>query len=284
MKKDFLTLNDSSGREIRDLIDLASKIKKNPNIYRSILRDKVLAMIFQKPSTRTRLSFELAMLGMGGHAIYLGWDQLQLGRGETVEDTGRVLSHYVDGIMARVFEHRDLESLAASSAVPVINGLSDLYHPAQVLSDLLTIREKKGFLQGISLAYIGDGSNVCNSLLLGTTKVGADISVACPPGFGPRKKIVEMAKRNADESGSQVRVVEEPREAVRGADVVYTDVFVSMGMEDERERKKFPKRSKAKSSWSPKAKRARPLPPPPRAETPRAATPRRKTSRGRLAA
>lgn len=237
MRKDFLTLNDFSQKDIRDILDLASDMKEKPRTYRSVLPDKVLAMVFQKPSTRTRVSFEVAMAGMGGHAIYLGWDQLQLGRGETIEDTGRVLSRYVHGIMARVFDHRDLERLAASSTVPVINGLSDLYHPAQVLSDLLTIREKRGRLEGVSLAYIGDGNNVCNSLLLGTTKVGVDISVASPPGFAPRKNIVEMAKQNADQSGSRITIMEEPRKAALGVDIIYTDVFVSMGMEKERERR-----------------------------------------------
>ncbi|MFQ5870886.1 MAG: ornithine carbamoyltransferase [Candidatus Geothermarchaeales archaeon] len=237
MRKDFLTLNDFSQKDIRDILDLASDMKEKPSTYRSVLPDKVLAMVFQKPSTRTRVSFEVAMAGMGGHAIYLGWDQLQLGRGETIEDTGRVLSRYVHGIMARVFDHRDLERLAASSTVPVINGLSDLYHPAQVLSDLLTIREKRGRLEGVSLAYIGDGNNVCNSLLLGTTKVGVDISVASPPGFAPRKNIVEMAKQNADQSGSRITIMEEPRKAALGVDIIYTDVFVSMGMEKERERR-----------------------------------------------
>lgn len=237
MRKDFLTLNDFSRKDIRDLLDLASDMKEKPSTHRSVLPDKVLAMVFQKPSTRTYVSFEVAMAGMGGHAIYLGWDQLQLGRGETIEDTGRVLSRYVHGIMARVFDHRDLERLAASSTVPVINGLSDLYHPAQVLSDLLTIREKRGRLKGVSLAYIGDGNNVCNSLLLGTTKVGVDISVASPPGFAPRKDIVEMAKQNADESGSRITIMEEPRKAALGVDIIYTDAFVSMGMEKERERR-----------------------------------------------
>jgi len=237
LRKDFLTLNDFSQKDIRDLLDLALDMKEKPSTYRSVLPDKVLAMVFQKSSTRTRVSFEVAMAGMGGHAIYLGWDQLQLGRGETIEDTGRVLSRYVHGIMARVLDHRDLERLAASSTVPVINGLSDLYHPAQVLSDLLTIREKRGRLEGVSLAYIGDGNNVCNSLLLGTTKVGVNITVASPPGFAPRRNIVEMAKRNADQSGSRITIMEEPRKAALGVDIIYTDVFVSMGMEKERERR-----------------------------------------------
>ena len=150
MRKDFLTLNDFSQKDIRSLLDLALDMKEKPSTYRSVLPDKALAMVFQKPSTRTSVSFEVAIAGMGGHAIYLGWDQLQLGRGETIEDTGRVLSRYVHGIMARVFDHRDMERLAASSTVPVINGLSDLYHPAQVLSDLLTIREKRGRLEGVA--------------------------------------------------------------------------------------------------------------------------------------
>ncbi|MFQ5951344.1 MAG: ornithine carbamoyltransferase [Candidatus Geothermarchaeales archaeon] len=235
MKKDFLTLNDLSQKEIQDLLDLAREMKERPSAYRSVLRDRLLAMVFQKPSTRTRVSFEAAITGMGGHAIYLGWDQLQLDRGETIEDTGRVLSRYVHGIMARVFDHKDLERLAASSTAPVVNGLSDVYHPAQILSDLLTIHEKKERLKGISLAYIGDGNNVCNSLLLGTTKLGVNISVASPPGFAPQKDIVQRAKLNADESGSGIKIMEDPRRAALGADVIYTDVFVSMGMEKERE-------------------------------------------------
>jgi ornithine carbamoyltransferase len=235
--KHFLTLKDLTGKEIEGLVALGSDIKARPSDYRTALEERSLAMIFQKPSTRTRISFELAMVQMGGYALYLGWDQLQLGRGEPIEDTGRVLSRYVQCVMARVFRHEDLERLADSSSVPIINGLSDLYHPAQALSDLLTIREKLGNLQSVSIAYVGDGNNVCHSLLLASSQVGANIAVASPATHAPKEWVVEEAKRIAEKTGSRIMVVNEPEKAVSGADVVYTDVFVSMGMEEEREKR-----------------------------------------------
>jgi len=188
-------------------------------------------MIFQKPSTRTRVSFEVAMSDLGGRALYLRWDDLQLGRGETVADTARVLSRYVDGIMARVFSHKDLEELAKYADIPVINGLSDLTHPCQILADLLTILEKKAVLKGLKLAFVGDGNNVCNSLLIGCTKMGMNISVATPKKYRPKEEIIQWAMENAQESGSKVEILESPEEAVKDADVIYTDVFVSMGEE-----------------------------------------------------
>jgi len=194
-------------------------------------------MIFQKPSTRTRVSFEVAMSQLGGTALYLSSSDLQLGRGETISDTAKVLSRYVDGIMARVYEQKDLEELAAAASVPVINGLSNLTHPMQILADLLTIWEKKGRVTGVKVAYVGDGNNVCNSLLVGCTKLGANIAVACPPDYRPEGQHLAWARENAAKSGSEITITTEPAEATRGADVVYTDVFVSMGQDAERERR-----------------------------------------------
>jgi len=192
-------------------------------------------MIFQKPSTRTRVSFEVAMYQLGGYALYLNWNDLQLGRGESIADTARVLSRYVNGITARVLKHTDLEELAKYSSVPVINALSDLEHPCQALADVLTIWEKKGKLEGIKLAFVGDGSdNVLHSLLLACAKLGINISIATPPGYEPKKEILRIAEEEGSRYGSLIEIVREPEVAVRGADVIYTDVWVSMGQESER--------------------------------------------------
>lgn len=201
------------------------------------LYQRTLGMVFAKPSTRTRVSFEVAMRQLGGHAIYLGWDTLQLGRGEPISDTAKTLSGYVDGLMARIFEHEKLLELARNSSVPVINGLTDLLHPCQAIADLFTILEVKDGLAGLKLAYIGDGNNVCHSLLFGASKVGMDISAAVPKGYAPEDRVVEDAKAQARESEAEVNIVMNPEEAVNDADVVYTDVFVSMGQEEERERR-----------------------------------------------
>jgi len=191
-------------------------------------------MIFQKPSTRTRVSFEVAMRQLGGSALYLSWNELQLGRGETVADTARVLARYVNGIMARVFEHSDLEELAKNADVPVINGLSDLCHPVQILADLLTIWEKKGELKRLKLTYIGDGNNVCNSLLLGCAKMGVNISIACPELYRPDERFIKWAEEESRLSETTIEITSEPEQAVRDADIIYTDVVVSMGQEAER--------------------------------------------------
>lgn len=187
------------------------------------------------PRERRRVSFEVAARQLGGHALYLNWLDLQLGRGEEVADTAKVLSRYVDGIVARVLSHEILVELARYSSVPVINGLSDLNHPVQIVADLMTIWEKRKRLRGLKLAYIGDGNNVCNSLLIGCSKMGLDITVACPHGYEPNPEFIGYARANAEISGSTVDIVRSPRQAVSGADVVYTDVFVSMGQESERE-------------------------------------------------
>ncbi|HUL31538.1 MAG TPA: ornithine carbamoyltransferase [Thermodesulfobacteriota bacterium] len=200
-----------------------------------LLKGKTLAMIFEKPSTRTRVSFEVGMWQLGGYALYLSAGDLQLGRGETVADTARVLSRYVNGIMARVFAHQTILDLVKYSRVPVINGLSDFTHPCQGLADLFTIYEKKGRLAGLNLAYVGDGNNVAHSLLLGCSKVGMNIAVACPKGYEPDPEVVSKAKEEAKKSGCEVRLTKDPKEAVKGADVVYTDVWASMGKEKEHE-------------------------------------------------
>lgn len=194
-------------------------------------------MIFQRPSTRTRVSFDVAMKRLGGLVVDLSWEESQLGRGESIADTARVLDRFVDGVMARVQSHGDLEEMARHADIPVINGLSDFCHPCQILADLLTIWEKKGELKGLKLVYVGDGNNVCNSLLIGCSKVGMNISVACPDEYMPYEKAVRWALENAQESGSKVEITNDPYKAVEDADVIYTDTFISMGMEAEREKR-----------------------------------------------
>lgn len=202
-----------------------------------LLKGKTLAMIFEKPSTRTRISFEVGMWQLGGYALYLSASDLQLGRGETIADTARVLSRYVDGIMARVFAHQTILDLVKYSSVPVINGLSDFTHPCQGLADLFTIFEKKGRLSGLKLAYIGDGNNVAHSLLYGCSKVGVNITLACPKGFEPDSGVVLKAREEGKRNACEVRVTKDPTEAVKGADIVYTDVWASMGKEKEYEKR-----------------------------------------------
>ena len=194
-----------------------------------------MALIFQKPSTRTRVSFETAVAQLGGHPIYLSWNEMQLGRGETVSDTAKVLDRYVNAIMARVFSHDDLVVLAENADAPVVNGLSDKHHPCQILADLLTLIQYKKRLKGLKVAYVGDGNNVCNSLLIGCAKTGVNIAVARPLGYGPDPEAVKRAEEAAETSGSSISIGEDPEEAVKGSDAIYTDTFISMGMEKEKE-------------------------------------------------
>ena len=245
----LLTLQELTRGDVLKVIDTAIDMKRNPRRYANALEGKVLAMIFQKPSTRTRVSFEVAMRQLGGYALYLRWDDLQLGRGEALKDTARVLARYVNVVMARVLRQDDLDEYARWSPIPVINGLSDKWHPCQILGDLLTVKEVKGGLEGLKLAYVGDGNNVCNTLLVGCSKVGMNVSVACPEGYEPLPEAVEWARRNAEETGSKIEVLRSPEEAVRDADIIYTDVFVSMGFEAEREKrlKAFPPRYQVNS-------------------------------------
>jgi len=235
-QKHLLSLKDYSRAEIEEIYDLARKVKADKAAYRERLRGKSLGMIFQKPSTRTRVSFEVGMSQLGGTALFLGADTIQLHRGETIGDTARVLSRYVDGIMARVFAHQDVLDLARHGTVPVINGLSDLLHPCQALSDYFTLLERRGRLAGLKIAYVGDGNNVCHELMFGAVKLGLAMSVASPPGYQPNQLIVKSAARDAQKAKTPLPVVgEDPMEAVTGADVIYTDVWTSMGQEAEAE-------------------------------------------------
>jgi ornithine carbamoyltransferase len=233
--KDFLSISDVSIDELEGLLEKALYIKKYPERYRQALAGQTLAMIFQKPSTRTRVSFEVGMWQLGGSALYLSGTDLQIGRGETIADTARVLSRYCDGIMARVFGHADIVELGKWATVPVINGLSDLTHPCQAVADYLTLREKFGKLKGLKLAYVGDGNNVAHSHVLAGAKLGVSVSVAAPKGYKPDAKLVERALADAKKTGAKIRVVNKPEEAVKNADAIYTDVWTSMGQEKEKQ-------------------------------------------------
>lgn len=236
--KHFLSLADLTTDEMLDLLKLAVELKQEWKAggNRPLLRNKTLGMIFQKPSLRTRVSFEMAMRHLGGDALYLSPAEIRLGERESVPDVARVLSRYVDGIMARVFAHADLLTLAQYSRVPVINGLSDYSHPCQGLSDFLTIIEYKGWdLRGRRLAFVGDGNNVATSLVFGATLLGMDFAIAGPPGYELPAQVWETAKRFAAVSGSQLLMTHDASEAVSGADVIYTDVWASMGQEEEAE-------------------------------------------------
>jgi ornithine carbamoyltransferase len=240
--KSFISINDLTLDEINTIFKLAEDLKKKqigdtPHKY---LEGQTLGMIFSKPSTRTRVSFETGIYQLGGIGMYFGPTDLQLKRSENIHDTAKVLSRYLNGIMIRTFDHQDVVDLAKYASIPVINGLTDLLHPCQVLADLFTIIEKKGKLQGLNLSYIGDGNNVAHSLLHGCSKVGMNISIASPKGYKPKEEIVMAARENAKSIGSKVEILDSPEEAVRDADVVYTDVWTSMGQESEAaERKKI---------------------------------------------
>jgi len=237
--KHLISIYDLSLKEVEEIFNLSEKLKRQlkEGVQHHLLKGKTLGMIFTKSSTRTRVSFEVGMYQLGGYPLFLSANDIQLGRGETVYDTAQVLSRYVDGIMIRTFKQSDVEDLAKYGTVPVINGLTDLMHPCQSLADLFTIYEHKGKLQGLKLAYIGDGNNVANSLLHGCAKVGMDIAVASPKGFECDKRIVEEAREDAKLSGSRIILTEDPEEAVKDADVVYTDTWVSMGQETEKEQR-----------------------------------------------
>jgi len=234
-QKDLLTLRDLSTESILNLLESAEKIKEKlqAGVEYTPLKGKTLGMIFEKSSTRTRVSFEVGMLQLGGHALFLSSNDIQIGRGETISDTAKVLSEYIDGIMIRTFGHEKIEELANAATIPVINGLTDTYHPCQALADLLTIKEIKGSLKGLKLAYIGDGNNVVHSLMLACAKTGIDISIASPKGYEPDMDIVMFAKEAAAIQGSEVLVTQSPIEAITDADIVYADVWTSMGYEQE---------------------------------------------------
>jgi ornithine carbamoyltransferase len=237
-KQDFLSIDDLEPEVLTQLLDAADDAKKKPESVSGVLEGRQVALIFEKPSTRTRVSFEVAVESMGGHAIVLRSDELQLGRGETIEDTGRVLSRYVDAIVVRTFAHDRLVRLAASSTVPVVNSLSDYSHPCQALADYQTIREQKGEFGGLSLGYIGDGNNVAHSLMFGGTKLGMNVRVATPAGHEPQSSVTDSCAQIAAATGGTLSVTNVVAEAAAGADVLYTDVWASMGQEAEAEQRR----------------------------------------------
>ena len=229
--KHFLKLLDYSGKEIIEMLNLADQLKyeQKHGIEHKLLAGKTLGMIFQKASTRTRVSFEVGMYQLGGYPLFLSANDMQIGRGEPVEDTARVLSRFIDGIMIRTFEQAEVEALAEYGSIPVINGLTDFCHPCQVMADLMTIREYKGTLEGLKMCFVGDGNNMANSLIVGGLKTGMSVTIACPKDYEPPKEILDFAK----EYGDKFALYHSPKEAVQNADVVYTDVWASMGQEQE---------------------------------------------------
>lgn len=234
--KDFISLHDLTKEEIENLIDLSIKIKtdlKN-GIQTKVLKNKTLGMIFSKSSTRTRVSFEVGMTQLGGYPLFLSANDIQLGRGETIYDTAKVLERYIDGIMIRTFSHDDVIELAKHADIPVINALTDLLHPCQVLADLQTVYEKKGTLKGLKFAYIGDGNNMAHSIMYGCAKVGIDCAIASPEGYMPDSQVTLNAKDDAKKSGADLLITNDPVEAIKDADIVYTDTWVSMGQEAEK--------------------------------------------------
>jgi ornithine carbamoyltransferase len=238
--KHFLSLKDISPEQMSEIFELTTELKRNPGKYSKSLSGKTLGMIFQKSSTRTRVSFEVGMYQLGGHALFLSSQDIQIGRGETIADTARVLSRMLDMIMARVFGHEIVVDLARFGSVPVINGLSDFSHPCQAVADYYTCYERWGNVKGRKIAYVGDGNNVCHSLLYGAAILGMQIAVAAPDGYKPDKSVVEFSSNLAKQTGGSVTIVTEPSEAVKDADAIYTDVWASMGQEKEYlERKKI---------------------------------------------
>ena len=237
--RDFLRVNDWAPDELLFVLELADRLKsrQREHIDHRHLEGRTLGMIFQKPSTRTRVSFEAGMFHLGGTALYLAAGDLQLGRGETIKDTARVLSRYLDGIMIRTFAQADVDELAAHADIPVINGLTDEFHPCQALADVMTIRERLGEFDGVRVAYLGDGNNVCHSLMVACAKLEMDFVAATPEGYEPDETVVGWAREAAEASGGSVEVAHDPRAAAQGADVLYTDVWTSMGQEEERDRR-----------------------------------------------
>ncbi|NOU66711.1 ornithine carbamoyltransferase [Paenibacillus sp. LMG 31461] len=239
--KDFLALVDYTAEEIEYLIHYGIELKRKQKAREphAVLAGKTLGMIFEKSSTRTRVSFEVGMYQLGGQALFLSKNDLQLGRGETVWDTAQTLSRYLDGIMIRTYEHRKVIDLARGATVPVINGLTDHAHPCQVMADYQTVLEKKGRLKGIKVAYIGDGNNMVHSLMMGASKLGMDFAIASPEGYEAGKEVIRQSKENAAETGGSLLVTRDPREAIENADIIYTDVWASMGQEDEQKEREI---------------------------------------------
>jgi ornithine carbamoyltransferase len=237
--RDFTRVADWTGEELERTLDLADELKQQQKRREQhhLLPGRTLGMIFQKPSTRTRVSFEVGIAQLGGTGLYLSAGDLQLGRGETLKDTATVLSRYLDAIMIRTFAQEDVEELARHASSPVINGLTDSAHPCQALADVMTIRERLGRLEGVTVAYLGDGNNVCASLMVAAVKLGLNFRAATPKGYEPSAEAVEIAREAATKAGATIELLADPREAAAGADVLYTDVWTSMGQEEERERR-----------------------------------------------
>ena len=236
MKRDIISAFDMSD-DLEEIIDLSISLKKRRYDYEPVLRNNILAMIFEKPSTRTRISLETAIEQLGGHGIYLNPNDMQVGRGETIADTARVLSGFADFISYRAFKHSNVLELAKNSRIPVINALDDLEHPVQIVADFMTVKENFGKLHGKKLAYVGDGNNMANSLIAGSSILGVDISIGSPKGHEPNAEIVQKAKKMASGNGSSIEIFNDPKKAVEGADIVYTDVWVSMGEESQKAEK-----------------------------------------------
>ena len=238
MARDYLSVDDLAPAELMAILELSKRVKADPAAYADRMRGRSVALVFEKPSTRTRVSFEVGVAELGAHPLVISSSDLQLGRGETIEDTGRVFSRYVDAIVLRTFEQERLELLASAATIPVVNSLSDFEHPCQALADLFTVQERLGGLEGRTLSYLGDGNNVAHSLLLAGAKAGMHVRVAAPPGFEPIPQVVNRAAEIASETGGSVGLLHDPMDAARDADVLYTDVWASMGQEaetDERE-------------------------------------------------
>ncbi len=235
--KDFLSLKETQGTDLELLFKLADKMKKNPGQFLGKLKGKSLALLFQKPSVRTRVSFQVGMAQLGGNSVYMDPQEMPLGERESIKDVARVLSRYCDVVVARTYSHAALEDFAQNASVPVINGLSDSYHPCQTLADLFTVREKFGDLKKINIAYIGDGNNVLNSLLYGVAKTGANLSIATPRGYEPHEEILKDLKLICKDTGAKIALCNNPFNAIKNAHVIYTDVWVSMGQEKQREQR-----------------------------------------------
>ncbi len=235
MKRDFLALSDLSAGEIQRLLKRAAELKSGKDANKCPLIGKSVGLLFEKSSTRTRVSLEVGIYQLGGQAIYMNPKEIQIGRGETIHDTAKVLSRYLDAVVIRTYSHETLVEFASHSSIPVINGLSDLHHPCQALGDLMTIVEKKGRLKGVRVAYIGDGNNVANSLIEAAAMTGIKLSVACPKGYEPASDVLEKARTSAK---SEISVMNDPKQAARSAEVIYTDVWVSMGQEKEAAKKR----------------------------------------------
>jgi ornithine carbamoyltransferase len=237
MLEDFISIHDLSRYQFSQILDMTEKIKKQPHRFRDKLNNKILAMIFQKPSLRTRMTFEVGMLQLGGEAVYLGPSDIQMGKRETPHDVGKNMERWVDGIMIRTFAHQEVIDLADTTHIPVINALTDLLHPCQAMADFFTLRESHKDLTSLKLAYIGDGNNVCHSLLSAAAKSGCQMSVATPKKYEPDPEIVKQAKKDAKETGASFLITNDPVKAADSADAVYTDVWASMGQEKEKEKR-----------------------------------------------